>query len=195
MRRIQLVAFAAALVMASLAISACGGSGQSQDQKDISAAIDKGATSGDPAACTEVQTANFNAQTNGGNGDPTAQCQKTAAQTAAKSVDVTNVNVTGSTATADVAATGSILDGQTIEIGLVKDGSRWKLDKVNSFTKFDRTKFVAALEQRLASSSGIPASALSCLKQQFNTASDAQLQAVLLTANGGDQLFSACSGK
>ena len=166
MSRLHFGVLVAALVLAATVLSACGSSNSnSADNSDITAAITKAATSGDPAACTSVQTPDFNAQTNGGNGsDPTKSCEQNAAQTAAKTVDVTNIKVNGGNATADVAITGATLDGQTIGIALVKDGSQWKLDKVNSFIKFDRNKLIAAFGAQVTS--GAPAWSVACAKQQ-----------------------------
>jgi hypothetical protein len=191
MSRLHYGVLAAALVLAAAALSACGSSNSnSADNSDITAAITKAATSGDPAACTTVQTAAFNAQTNGGNGDPTKACERNAAQTPAKTVDVTNIKVDGAKATADVAFTGALLDGQTLEIALIKDGSQWKLDKANSFTKFDRNKLIAGFGNQVAN--GAPAAVIACAKQHLQTATDAQLEAIILTPTGGNALFSGC---
>jgi hypothetical protein len=181
-------------------LAACGGgdSGDgdsgSQDEDEISAAIERAATSGDPAACTDSQTANFNAQVNSGDqGDPTANCEQDAADTAADSVEVTNIQVDGDSATADLAANGSILDGQTLDVGLVKEGDQWKLDSISGFTEFDREAFTNAFISGLQEQGGeLPAEALSCLQQQVQNASDEQLQQLILSPTGGDELFAPC---
>lgn len=193
MSRLHYGVLAAALVLAAAALSACGSSSSSSaDDSAITAAITKAATSGDPAACTSVQTPAFNAQTSGGNGngDPTAACEKSAASTAAKTVDVTNIKVDGDKATADVAITGATLDGQTVAIALVKQGGQWKLDKVNSFVKFDRNKLIAAFGNQVTT--GAPAGVIACAKQHLAAATDAQLEAIILTPTGGDAVFSGC---
>jgi hypothetical protein len=195
MSRIHLGVLVAALALATAALSACGSSNDnSADNDQITATITKSATSGDPAVCTELQTPAFNAQTNGGNGDPTKACEKQAADTAAKSVDVTNIKIDGDKATADVAATGSILNGQTIEVGLVKEGSQWKLDKVDSFTAFNRDAFIKGFEALITKDPKTPASVATCIQQQAQSATDEQLRAVILTPNGGNALFKSCAG-
>jgi hypothetical protein len=195
MSRIHLGVLVAALALATAALSACGSSNDnSADNDQITATITKSATSGDPAVCTELQTPAFNAQTNGGNGDPTKACEKQAADTAAKSVDVTNIKIDGDKATADVAATGSILNGQTIEVGLVKEGSQWKLDKVDSFTAFNRDAFIKGFEALITKDPKTPASVATCIQQQAQSATDEQLRAVILTPNGGNTLFKSCAG-
>ncbi len=56
------------------------------------------------------------------------------------------VEVDGSNATAEAALSGGNLDGQDLEVALVKDGDQWKLDEVADFTKFDQTKLIEVLE-------------------------------------------------
>jgi hypothetical protein len=190
MTNIRLAACVAALVLAPAALTACGGGGNSQDEDEITAAINKAATSGDPAACTEVQTANFTRQTSGS----VESCKKDAANTAADTADVTNIDVSGDSATAEAAFTGSILNGQSVNLALVKEGDTWKLDQVKGFATFNRDAFVASFDKELTSGSNpAPPQVAACVKQQFDNATDAQLQAVILTQNGGDQLFAPCS--
>lgn len=191
MARFHLSALAAALVLAPAALSACGsGDDSSADQDQITAAIAKAATSGDPAACTEVQTQKFTEQISGGGGDAVKECEKEAAEVGAKSVDVTNVEVDGDNATADAAFTGAILDGQGLEIALVKDGDQWKLDKINSFSDFNRDAWVAGFVGQFAGDPSTPPAVVTCIKQKFQAATDEQLQAVLL--EHGDELLTPC---
>jgi hypothetical protein len=180
--------------LAALALGACGGGSDSnsQDEDDITAAITRAATSGDPAACTDSQTAKFNEQTSGGGGDPVKNCEEDAANTAADSVDVSNIEVDGDSATAEISGTGSILDGQTLNVALIKEGDQWKLDELQGFTDFDRDAFIEAFSSELDSEGDVPAEASSCLKQQFQNASDEELQNVLLTPEGGQSLFQPC---
>jgi hypothetical protein len=103
---------------------------------------------------------------------------------------VTNIKVDGDKATADVAITGATLDGQTVAIALVKQGGQWKLDKVNSFVKFDRNKLIAAFGNQVTT--GAPAGVIACAKQHLAAATDAQLEAIILTPTGGDAVFSGC---
>lgn len=62
-------------------------------------------------------------------------CEKEASEeSGAESASVSNVEVDGSKATADVALTGGSLDGQGVEVALVKQGDQWKLDEITGFT-------------------------------------------------------------
>ena len=134
---------AAAVVALPLGLVACGGdNGSSEDEDQITAAIERAATSGDPAACTEVQTAKFTQQTSGEPSQSAAaavkSCQRDASDTAADKVEVTDIEVDGDSATAKAEATGSVFDGQTLDIALVKEGDQWKLDEFKGFEDFDR---------------------------------------------------------
>jgi hypothetical protein len=196
MKRIQLAALAAVFVLAPMGIVACGGDDSSQDEDDITAAIDRAATSGEAAACTEVQTQKFIEQTGDGSTGAAAikQCEKDAADTPADEVDVTNIEVDGDKATADAAVTGSFFDGQTLELALVKDGDQWKLDEFTGFAKFDRDAMAAAVIGEIAKDPNTPAEAVACIKKQFEAGSDQELEAVFLGTDKSaeDKFFGPC---
>ncbi len=132
-----------ALAAAALALgpAGCGDDTGNEDEDQIVAVIERVATSGDPAVCTEAQTQRFT-ETAVGEGITGEQaiksCEKNADHGVADSVVVTNVEVDGSSATANAAITGSTFNGQTLSLALVKDGNAWKIDEFSSFTVFDR---------------------------------------------------------
>jgi hypothetical protein len=182
----------AVLALAPAALAACGGGdSSSQDEDDITASITTVATKDDPSTCTELQTEKFVKQTS----DTLEDCKKDPSAEA-DSVEVSNVEVDGDTATADTAFTGGFVDGQTLSIALVKDGDTWKLDNLNGFSDFDRDAFVSNFEQQISSSGpdAAPPQAQACLKQQIAKATDEQLQGILLGDGSADQIFNACFG-
>jgi hypothetical protein len=188
----------AVLVVASLSLAACGGSddsGSSDDQAQIKQAIDAAATSGDPTACTKYQTLKFTEQTSGGQGQAAVQsCEKDAKNTAADSIDVSDIEVDGDSATATGHATGSIFDGQTIEVALVKENGQWKLDEFKGFQDFNKDAMIAAFTKQLGAE-GNPPQAIDCLKQQFQAASDEQIENTFIGNNpqAENQLFGPCA--
>jgi hypothetical protein len=195
MRRVHLAAIAGAMVLAAAALSACGSSDDnSADEDQITAAIDRAATSGDPAACTDAQTQKFNEQTSGGGGDATKQCEKDAADAPADKVDVTNIEVNGDTATADAAVTGSVFDGQTLQLALVKEGDQWKLDQFTGFAHFDRAALGESLSAEIGKDPHSPPKAADCVKARVETLSDQEAQDVFLSSDNsaGDKLFGPC---
>jgi hypothetical protein len=192
-----LAAVTATALLAAVALAACGGSDDSSsaDQDQITQAINAAATSGDPSACTQYQTQNFLDQTNDSKGQAAVkECQQDADSTAAESVDVSDIEVDGDTATAKAAATGSIFDGQTLDIGLVKEGDQWKLDEFKGFQDFDKDAMVAAFKGQLEKESGATPQAVNCIVEQFQKASDEQIEA---TFTGNDpqaenRIFGPC---
>jgi hypothetical protein len=183
-------------VLAALALVACGSSDSSDDEDQISAAIEKAATSGDPAACTEVQTQRFDAQTSGGSTGEAAvkQCQQDAADTAADKVDVTDIEVDGDTATANAAATGSVFDGQTLDLALVKEGDQWKLDEFKGFKDFDREALNASFKEEISSDPSASPQAVDCITQQVEATSDEEIQAVFVgnDPQAEERVFGPC---
>jgi hypothetical protein len=185
---------AAAAVLAIAALSACGSSDDnSADEDAVTAAIDRAATSGDPAACTDAQTVRFVVQTSGGGGltgeKAVKSCEKDAADSVSDAVDVTNVKVDGNTATAEAALTGGFIDGQTLNIALVNEGDQWKLDQITGFATFDRDAFIAAAGGTIEKEEP---KAAACIKQQLESSTDQQLEDVVLKPDAANELFTPC---
>jgi hypothetical protein len=202
-KKLLLAASVAALALLSpLALAACGGGddngGSSADEDQITQAITAAATSGDPSACTKYQTQNFVEQTNSGTGQAAIKsCEQDANQSVADKVDVSDINVNGNSATAKGAVTGSIFDGQTLDIGLVKEGSQWKLDKFNGFEDFDKDKMIASFKEQLTKDQSVPAAAADCVAQQMEKASDETVEG-LFTSSGSEAentLFKPCESQ
>jgi hypothetical protein len=194
------LAVAAAAVLAAFALAACGGDdGGSEDEDQISAAIERAATSGDPAACTEVETVNFVEQTSGEPDDSAEEalqsCQQEAADTVADSVDVRDIEVAGDSATAKAAVTGSFFDGQTLDIALVRQVGQWKLDEFKGFEDFDRGAMADAIRQQLSQEEGASPRAVTCVGQQIENQPEDQVEAAFAGSdpNAERQLFEPCT--
>ena len=186
-------------LLSAFGIAACGGDddddASSADEDGITKAIEAAATSGDPSACTQYQTQNFLEQTNGGTGQAAVKsCEQDAEDSVADEVDVSDIEVDGSSATAKAAVTGSIFDGQTLDIALVKEGDVWKLDRFNGFEDFDKDKMIAGFKEEITSDPSTPAAAADCLVQQFQAASAEDLEGFFTESNpqAEEQLFKPC---
>ncbi|MFP5388389.1 MAG: hypothetical protein ACLGG5_03720 [Thermoleophilia bacterium] len=154
------------LLVPTLALSACGGGSGSGDESKIEEAIEASATAATPAACTEFQTQKFTEQTTQESGKAAVeQCEEEAEkEEGASSVKVSNVSVSGSDATAEAALSGGGgLDGQTVEVSLVKEGDQWKLDEAVKFTKFDQGKLVEGFEREIEKSGEVSSKFATCL--------------------------------
>jgi hypothetical protein len=196
--RLRLVVSAAA-VLAAFTLAACGDSnngGSSADEAQITKAIQAAATSGDPGACTQYQTQRFTAQTSDGTGQAAIKsCERDAGDAAADEVDVTDIEVDGDNATAKAEATGSVFDGQTLDIALVKENGQWKLDEFKGFEDFDREAMVNAFRTELAKQPGTTPQAIACVVQQFQSASDEELEGIFTGDNpdAEQRIFEPCS--
>jgi hypothetical protein len=135
------------LIVSALALVACGSG--SSDESQIEEAVETSATSTDPADCTKLATQRFVEQTTQSEGaEAVKKCEKEASNDeGAKSATVSNVEVDGSKASADVALTGGGFDGQEVEVALVKQGDQWKLDELTGFAKFNEAKVIETLER------------------------------------------------
>jgi hypothetical protein len=159
--------------------------------------VETSATSTDPADCTKLETQRFMEQTTQESGKAAvAKCEEEAkAEEGSKSASVSNVEVSGSSATAEAALTGGALDGQTLEVGLVKNGEQWQLDEVVKFTEFDRTKLVEFVEEEFTSSANGPSPKLAgCFVEAFQEGSQAEVEELLWSGSGKgfEEIAEAC---
>lgn len=196
MRRTRTTILAVAAATAALALAACGGD-DNNDDADITEAIEQAATNDSPEVCTEFQTVAFNEQTQYETGDAAVQaCEDDAGNgdTAGDSVEVSNIEVDGDTATADVAFTGGGLDAQELAVGLVKEDDQWKLDSLDEFVTFDKEAFSNALVSEAEADGDTPPQVLDCLQQQLDATGEEELQSAYLS--GDEQqlvdLFGSC---
>jgi hypothetical protein len=187
--------FSCLLLVSVFALVACGsGNG---DESKIEEAIETSATSKDPADCKKLSTQHFMEQTTRSEGaEAVKECEKNASNgEGAKSVEVSEVEVDGSKATADAALTGGSFDGQTLEVALVKENDQWKLDELAGFVKFDEAKVVGILESQFDEpSSGVSKSQASCIVEAFEEAPQAEFEEALLSgaSKGFEEIAEGC---
>jgi hypothetical protein len=183
------------LIVSALTFAACGSS--DNDESQIEETVETSATSTDPADCKKLSTQQFMeqvAQTEGAEAVKT--CEKEASEeSGAKSASVSNVEVDGSTATAEVALTGGSLDGQGLEVALVKQGDQWKLNEIAGFTKFDQAKLIETFEEGFAEpSSEVSKSVAACVTSSFEEAPRADFEEALLSTSseGFEEIAEDC---
>jgi hypothetical protein len=190
--RCRLVSLLLCAAAPALVAAGCGGD-DSDAENEIIAAIERSATSEDPAACTEVQTQRFTEQISEGTGQAAIEsCRKAAGEDTAESIEVSNVEVDGNSATAEGTLTGGFFDGQTVEVALVEEGDQWKLDKLIRFVEFDRDALNAAFVKAIAGDPETPAQVRDCLVTQLESVSGQRLQDLVLNPN--DQAFAGLFG-
>jgi hypothetical protein len=183
------------LIVSALALVACGSS--NNDESQIEEAVETSATSKDPADCKKLSTQHFMEQTTRSEGaEAVKECEANASNGAgAKSVEVSEVEVDGSKATADAALTGGSFDGQTLKIALVKEDDQWKLDELAGFAKFNEAKVIGILEGQFNEpSSEVSKSQANCIVKSFEEAPQAELEEALLSGSseGFEEIAGSC---
>jgi hypothetical protein len=173
------------LIVSALALSACGGSGNS-DEGPIEEAIETSATTAKTSNCTKLQTQKFDeqgTQTNGKGAIKACEEEIEAAGSKANkadSVEVSNIEVDGSKATAEAAVSGGGFDGQTLEIALAKEGEDWKLDQLVAFTKLDQAKLTEALTKEFEKDESVEPKLATCIEEGFEKAPQPKVEEFIL---------------
>jgi hypothetical protein len=194
--------FTGLLVMVIAAtLVACGSSSTSSSSDEsgvIAAMIRRAYTSTDPASCTQLATVRSDEQLTGFKGNKAvAVCEKAASDSVndASSVDVSNVQVHGDRASADVLLHGTNLDGSTITQELVKEDGHWKLDLITAIPHFDGPRYRHAFVALGLKSGGITQAQARCLRGGLSTATDSQLITLNTDPTGGNALFTKLFGR
>ncbi len=169
-----------ALLAASvLALSACGGSGDSEsDEEQIMTTITTAVVSKDPADCEKLTTQAFMEQTSSVTGKEAVKtCEEEAKDGTGdpKKATVTKVTVNGSKATADVAFVGGDLGGQKLEMALVEEDGAWKVDKIERFVVLNKGALIHTYALGLAKSE-LSSSQTSCILDGIRSSSRAELE-------------------
>jgi hypothetical protein len=141
------------LVLSALAFAlgllACGG-GESDEDK-VAEAIETTFIGNDPGKCTEVVTQAFIEQVEMSKGkEAVEQCEEGVREDEpadSDSVEVSDVRIDGSAATADVAFAGGSYDGQVLAIALVEEDGAWKPDRIAGFVRLDKDQLASSLER------------------------------------------------
>jgi ABC-type glycerol-3-phosphate transport system substrate-binding protein len=183
--RKSLILLPFALLALSLGLAACGGGGESDEDKIVST-IETSATSTDPAVCGETQTQKFMEQTSGGSGDEAEkECEEETknGESNPDSVAVSKVKVDGDKATANVKFNGGNFDGQTAEVALVEADGDWKLDELTGFANFDPTLLVQQLAEQLEAEPEIEPQVASCIIEGLEEAPADELEGMVVENN------------
>jgi hypothetical protein len=186
LRKLHLTLLPALLLALTLGLAACGGGGESDEDKIVST-IEESATSTDPAICGETQTLSFMEQTTSGSGkEAEKECETETEEEDSSdpdSVEVSKVEADGGKATADVGFSGGAFDGQKLEVALVEEDGDWKLDELTGFAKFDAAGFVGKFAEQLEKEPGIEPQVSSCIVEGLEEAPKDELEALVIENN------------
>jgi len=183
-----------ALAALTASVAACGGGGSTQpsasdDEAEVVAVVKRVASTTDPADCTRLATQRFLEQNEIGNGKAAVEsCQQDARDAAgnARSTTVSNVRIDGDTAQARAAFDGGDLDGQVVNLRVIKDRGRWRVDHVDSFASFDRKRFLHGVEESVRRPpQSMPAADAACIVGRLDKLSDLALQQLLVSGDNG----------
>jgi uncharacterized protein HemX len=174
----RLLVSLALVLVAALAIAACGGG--SSDESKITETIEKAATTTDPQNCTELETQRFNEQNSQKQGKAaTKACEEEAekGEEQAEGANVSNVSVNDEKATAEVEFEGGSLGSQTLEVALVQEEGDWKLDQVEGFAKYNGKALGAAFEKEFKENpEGLSPEQAKCIAGKVAAANQAEAE-------------------
>jgi hypothetical protein len=171
-----------ALAALALGLAACGGSDESDEDKIIDV-IETSVTSTDPADCEKFATQAFLEQTELSEGKEALEsCEESAKDTEddPDSVDVTEVEVDGSSATADAAFVGGSFDGQALTVALVEDDGDWKLDEITGFSKLDKEQLATSFEEAFEGEEDFDPQVASCFGEVLRELDDPEVEEVVI---------------
>ena len=155
-----------ALLALVLGLVACGG-GESDEDK-IAEVLETSVTSADPADCEELATQEFLEQTELEEGTAAVEsCEESAEDTSddPDSVEVSAVEIDGSSASANVAFSGSSFDGQTLTVDLVEEDGDWKLNEITGFAEFDQEQLASSFEEAFESEEDVDPQLATCFAE------------------------------
>jgi hypothetical protein len=190
---------ALAVLTPVLVVAGCGGSGNGSstgttaggDEAQIATAIRTSVTSTDPGDCVKLETQRFMEQihfTKGGNA--VKACEQDAPDTSddPDSVDVTDIQVDGANATANVAFHGGGFDGSTLTMALIKDGDQWKLDQITAVPTFDLAAFEKAFTARLTTQDNVSSAAAACITRSLDSSGADAVKSALISGDSSQLL-------
>jgi hypothetical protein len=197
------------LIVAAFPLAGCGGGDDTDtgaadtsatggdDEVQITDAITTAATTTSREVCTDLETQRFVEQNSGQTGAAALQDCATLepGESDADSVEVSNVEVDGDTATADATFTGSIVDGQTISLSLVKEGDQWKLDHFDAFVDFDPQALADSFTRQLGGPNGdLTPTQLNCVRQVITSAPPKTIEDAIISGQQSElqALFADC---
>jgi hypothetical protein len=112
------------------------------------------------------------------------QCEENAKEEdGAEKAEVSEVEVDGSEATADVKLTGGSLSGQGLEIALVKEGDNWLLNELVGFTEFDGAALAESIGKSLEEQGGEAAELAPCIEENFEIGEQSEIEELVISGS------------
>ncbi|HEX8647087.1 MAG TPA: DUF2510 domain-containing protein [Thermoleophilaceae bacterium] len=118
----------AAVLLVVLAVVLLGGGEEKSDEDRVNEAAEEVLTTTEPSACTDLATEEFIQKLTGLSGSEGIDACKENDEAFAEGAEIENTDLTGDKATVEAKAEGGQVDGETIELQMVKDDGDWKVD-------------------------------------------------------------------
>lgn len=155
------------------------------DEERIQATIEAVFTKSYPSYCDEKVTDHY-LEREFDEQQPFAddRCRAESGQGGADSIEVTEIDVRGHHAFAAVSPRGGSLDGSQIEVELVEDGVRWKLQQIYEVLRLDRPSFNRQLAQQIREL-GSPGKSVECVRRRAAGLSTVRVEQMIVGAGDG----------
>lgn len=142
----------ALVVVCGFAVAGCGGA-ERKEEAAIEELIAAATKSRNPANCTEYLTQHYLEQVAKVRGAAAVSaCEEEAVDPQSelpREVTVSRVDVDGRSAIATVSFKGSVYDGQTVRLALVRRDDGWKFYELLGFVELDAEKLVTGMGREL----------------------------------------------
>jgi hypothetical protein len=180
------LATAASLLLAALALGACGDG--ASDEEEIAEAIETAMVKTDPDSCTELMTQHYLEQSFQSSGENAVEsCEQNARGEESDNppVEVSHIKIGGEKATAEVGLNGGEIAGQTTLLALV-DEDGWKLDEFVRFTEFDPEEVIPQMVEGFeGGETATDPRVVDCIHRALKRMSRPELEAMFL----GEEAF------
>jgi hypothetical protein len=179
--RLLSICLSLAVLSASSVLAGCGGGAPDNAEPEVVATINAVYAHPQVGDCHLRETPRYVEQTKQADGmSPMEKCESDARQRAGEAVKVSDVQVTGTKAQAQIEYREGLSAGVKDVISLVEQKGQWKLDQVVREVGFDGAKDIHSLVSQLASS--LPGQIAACVGSRLRRLSTVELEDDFLSA-------------
>jgi hypothetical protein len=194
--------FAVALI-AALALCSSGAEGAGLGAKaEIRQLFEGSSGESDVKECSTRKTRHFNEQTTKASGSRALTiCERDARLTEGLVITnvVSHIVVRGTTATLRLKQFGDELEGQILELKLIKAGGLWKVDEILGFYHLDRDRLIALFKNAFTRpGAAVPKKTALCIYHGLRQATKEAITEYLYSGSDKaieDQLYAPCLAK
>jgi len=195
--------FAVALIASLALFCTCAeGAAIAGAKSEIRRMIEGSSAESDVKACSTRKTQRFNEQTTHASGSRALKVCEREARLAEDLVitDVaSHIVVRGSTATIHLKESGDNLEGQILEVKLIRVGGRWKADEILGFYHLDRNRLIALFKEEFTRPGAVvPKKIAACIYHGLRQATKDEITEYLYSGSDqaiNNELYDPCIAK